>query len=215
MKRIISFLIVLLLCMNLFGAKVYLENLVKSLTIYGYLDEYVLLYVEELEANSNSTTGMPFDITGDDVKYNERDTRMGRQICSWSFATNMPTVKLSITANPLTSDTDSTFKINYYMTFAYEYAKIDSNGNTSDVIGYLTMHSGQTQNHLNNYVGNTLVEPGISALTITNTSGVESMPIISMNKDIRFMFDSTAPENFDSYPAGYYFSTVTIALEAN
>lgn len=213
MKRLASVLVLLLLCMNLFAEKVYLDNLVKDLTIYGYLDECIILYVEEIAASTDSTTGMPFDITGSDVKYNSTDMRLGRQICYWSFATNMASAKLSITADALTSEKDSNYKINYYMTFAYEYAKIDANGDTSDIIGYLTMHSGQTENNLYNYTGNTLTESGISSLTIVNESGNESMPVISMNKDIRFMFDADAPTDFSSYPEGYYYSTVTITLE--
>ncbi len=215
MKRLFSIFVILLIGTSLFAQHKYLDTLVKDLTIYGYLDEYIILYVEEIQTDSANTIGMPFDITGSDVKYNNSDTRMGRQICFWSFATNMTNVKLSITADPLTSEKNSTYTINYYMTFSYEYSKIDSEGNTSDVIGYLTMHSGQTENHLTNYIGNAISGQDISYLTISNKSGNESMPVISMNKDIRFMFDEDAPSTFSSYPEGFYYSTVTITMEAN
>ncbi len=213
MKRIISTIIVLLLGTSIFAGYTYLDNLVKDLTIYGYLDEYVILYVNPITASSSSTTGMPFDITGSDVKYNASDKRLGRQVCFWSFATNMPKVKLTITADPLTNENNSSFKINYYMTFAYEYSKVDANGGSSDVIGYLTMHSGQTENQLYNYTGNTLTESGISFLMIDNVNGNEAMPVISMNKDVRIMFDENAPADFQNYPEGYYYSDVTIVLE--
>ncbi len=214
MKRTLAIILIALLGSCLFAAT-YLDNLIKSALIYGYIDEYVILYVETISGDSSSTTGMPFDITGSDVAYNSSDLRLGRQICYWSFASNLTNVTLSFTANPLENESDSSYAINYYMTFAYEYAKIDSSGSTSDVVGYITVHSGETENHINHYIGNTLSEEGVSSVTITNVSGDESMPIISMDKDVRVMFDSTTPTDFSDYLEGYYYATITITLEGS
>lgn len=63
--------------------------------------------------------GMPFDVMGPDVwwKTGNIDDYVGRRIATWSLRTNSTNKSLSITAHPLTLDSDGSKIINYRLTF--------------------------------------------------------------------------------------------------
>ncbi len=197
MKKIIAILVfALIACMFLVAAPTLKTALSKGVQIYGYIDQYCLLYVTPIEATSNSSSGIPFSIEDSTVTYNSADVRLGREIGTWSFATNMSSVTLTFNAGKLTHEDDDTYQLGYYITFRYAYDSIDVSGNTRVASGYMTIHSGEEYTE-----------------TITNDSGESDIPVISMDKDVRLMFD----QNYDvsNYPAGYYTADVVIQMEAN
>ncbi len=198
MKRILSIIAIsLLLCFSLFSAKVYLDNLSSGIQIFGYVDHYCTVYVEGLDAvDSGSDIGMPFSIADATIAHNSLDNRVGREIASWSFATNMSTVNLTFNASPLVHEDDTSFKLNYYITFRYEYSTIDIFGNKTTNMGYMNVHSGEPYH-----------------TTIFNNSAGTEVPIISMNRDVRLQLDQTY--DISDYPDGFYYATVTIEMEGN
>ena len=200
-KTLLIPLFLFLILFQCFADEIYLDNLEKGVKLYGYVDEYCNLFISPIEADSAVVSGMPFDITGTDVKFNASDLTLGRQIAYWSFATNMPSIKLTFSATPLTSEDSSEYAINYYMTFKYNFWSLSSTGTLIENAGYITVHSGY--NTTEKTFSNNVLVGGLPL----------SLPIISMDNDIRFMFDETAPTSFSSYPSGYYSSTVNIYLE--
>lgn len=197
MKKILTYLTILFLsCVQCFAAKTYLDNLSKGIPVYGYIDQYCIIYTTPIEATSTPPVGMPFAIDSSDVAYNANDTNhvMGREIATWSFATNMSSVRLTFNAEPLVHEEDSSYSLGFYMTFRYEYASENENGDSVTVNGYIPVHSGDEK-----------VE------TMTNHIGASGFPIISMAKDIRFQFDQAY--DFSDYPSGFYYSNITITME--
>ena len=196
-KTIICLLLILLLLGPCFAAtKTYLDNLSRGLQVYGYIDQYCIIYTSPLEATDTPPTGMPFAIDSSDVAYNSNDAGhiTGREIATWSFATNMPSVRLTFNAERLVHEEETSYSLGYYMTFRYEYAGEDENGNSTSNNGYITVHSGEEK-----------------VLTITNHIGASGLPIISMAKDVRFQFDQAY--DLSDFPAGFYYSNITITME--
>ncbi len=195
MKRIVSTIaFALLLCYSVFGAKTYLDNLSQGIQIFGYVDHYCTVYVEGLEAQEGSSIGMPFSITDATIAHNSSDNRVGREIASWSFATNMSTVNLTFNASPLVHEDNSNYILNYYITFRYEYSTIDIFGNKTTNMGYMNVHSGEPYQ-----------------TTIYNNSAGTEVPIISMNRDVRLQLDQVY--DVSDYPDGFYYATVVIEME--
>ncbi len=195
MKRIVSTIaFALLLCFSVFAANKYLDNLSSGIQIFGYVDHYCTVYVEGLDAESGSNIGMPFSIADATIEHNTLDTRVGREIASWSFATNMSAVNLTFNATPLVHEDDTNFTLDYYITFRYEYSTIDIYGNKTTNMGYFNVHSGEPFH-----------------TTIYNNSAGTEVPIISMNRDVRLQLDGTY--DIASYPDGFYYATVVIEME--
>lgn len=194
MKKIIAILISIFICFSLFSAQTYLDNLSKGTQIYGYIDQYCLIYITPIQAQSGSAIGFPFSIEGSDIVHRPSDLRTGRQIATWSFATNMSAIRLKFNATPLVSEDDSNYKLNYYLTFRYEYASDISGTSTSSVSDYITVHSGEE-----------------TTVTLENYNEESEVPIISMGNDMRFQLDGTY--DFSDYPVGFYYSDIYITLE--
>ena len=194
MKKLVTIFILIFTCFSLFSAPTYLDNLSKGTQIYGYIDQYCLIYITPIQAQSGSTTGFPFSIEGSDIVHRPSDLRTGRQVATWSFATNMPAIKLKFNATPLVNEDDSSFKLNYYLTFRYEYASDLSGTSTASVSDYITIHSGEE-----------------TTATLENYNEESEVPIISMGNDMRFQLDGTY--DFSDYPIGFYYSDITITLE--
>ena len=194
MKKLVVILILICTCFSAFAALTYLDNLSKGVQVYGYIDQYCLIYITPIQAQSGDTAGFPFSIEGSDIVHRPSDLRTGRQIGTWSFATNMSAITLRFNATPLVSEDDPEYKLNYYLTFKYEYAEELSGTTNSSVLDYITLHSGTT-----------------TEVTLTNHNEESEVPIISMGNDIRFQLDGTY--DFSDYPVGFYYSDITIVLE--
>ena len=133
-------------------------------------------------------SGMPFDITGSDVAWNQSTYSSGtggRHIADWTLETNMASVSLSINATPLTN-TASNDTIGYHLLMSYSYY---TNGNPSagTTSGVFKIHSNET-------------------VSCQLTNG----PVYFANKGINFMFDNEADPAHS--PDGGYRATLTITL---
>ena len=203
-KIIIILTMITLVATSLFAYPQYLANQVSSVKIYGFIKEYTILYITPIEISENSAIGMPFDIMDSSVRYNAPASETlpvtGREIASWSFATNTPSPTLTIKAFPLVNEQDSSTSVNYYMVFKYSYVGEDAGANATTVTGYLTVPSDGNEQTYSAELSN-IAEYTSNAL-----------PVISMDDDVRIMLYNYDETTRNNWPAGFYFSTVNITL---
>lgn len=119
----------------------------------------------------------------------------------WSVATNLSNVRLIFNATPLQSDSDASVAVNYYMTFRLCYESEDANHQSITVVDYITVQSNSTDL--------------VKAITNTTTALGETLPLISLNQNVRIMLYDYSTAEKESWPGGYYDGTVTITLEGN
>ncbi|MCQ2412483.1 MAG: hypothetical protein MJ057_05955 [Sphaerochaetaceae bacterium] len=197
MKRLITAIMTLLLGASVFGAN-YNTALTKGIQVNGFIKTYCIATITPIESNANSTIGVPFNIMGNDINY-QADKRLGREIARWSVATNLSNVKLIFNATPLQSDSDASVSVNYYMTFRLCYDGEDASGNTTTTVDYVTVPS-DSQDHVT---------------TITNPTAVdnETLPVISLDQDVRIMLYEYSTAEKEAWPTGYYYGDVVLTLE--
>lgn len=196
MKKILLVAMTILLCASLFAAAELKENYTRDILINGFVKSYCITNIRPIMDSSNPLVGMPFDIMGDDIKL-KSDLKLGREIARWDIATNLDNVTLTFNITPLTSDSDGT-QIAFYLTFRIAYDGPTPSG-FGTIVDYYSIPS-DSANHV---------------VLVTNRSGEDVLPVISLDQDIRFMLaqDYSSVEN--SWPYGAYHSTVTLLLEAN
>lgn len=199
MKRITFVILSILLCASVYGAT-YNTALTKGIPINGFIKSYCITTITPIEENASSTIGLPFDIMGSDINY-QADQRLGREIARWSVATNLSNVRLIFNATPLQSDSDASVAVNYYMTFRLCYESEDANQQSITVVDYITVQSNSTDL--------------VKAITNTTTALGETLPLISLDQDVRIMLYNYSTAEKESWPGGYYDGTVTITLEGN
>ena len=215
-KKLFSIISILLVSASLFAARsvTYKEDLTNCIQFYGYLNEYCTLNITGL--NQSGNVGMPFSIMDSSVSYNASDIRLGREIASWSLSTNASEVKIIIKPEPLICEDDETKFFNYYLTFRYEYADAKTG---KDLTGYIVAHSDATSPVV---INKTTTATASDFNSVTNNyvelsnkaSDDSTLPIISINKDVRFMLDKAySSTEFDNYPDGYYYAKVKIQVE--
>lgn len=205
MKRRLVCILLLAMVLSvsvLFSSPIYMDNMSKDIRIYGFIYEYCNLFVSQIDGNTNSSVGMPFDITDSTVRYVQDGH--GREIASWSFATNLSYVKLTFNATPMHFEDQANYpslNLEYSLFFSYIYQ-----GYSAQTSGYIEVPS----------TGADVVQE------FTNyTTGGDGLPIISMDNDLRFMFNSESSSFISSnvddtteLPEGFYYATVTISMEA-
>ena len=207
-KKLLIVLLLLLLATNLFATKETVPSQSKGLPIYAYMDSYCILKISEYASDSTDTIGMPFSITNANVKYNERDIKTGRLIGNWSFSTNENNLSITIEPKALTHTIDSTKKLDYYLTFMYEY--YSSTG--SLIRGYL-VSSSKLNKTLNTTTSAQTKVTDFNSVTSNVINFTNDTSIISANKDIRIMFDSNYNVEDDNlFPIGSYEADVTITI---
>ena len=200
MKKIRFFTIIItLIFVSIFScfAQTYKEGLKTSLDLEGFVAIQHSVTITELKETGSLGYGTPFDITGDDVKYNATNQNLGRRIATWDFSSTWSTVTLTVKASPMVSEADSSVTLDYYISFKYKFATFDETGNyVSDTTGYILTCSTDTDGE---------------TTTFTNVTKKEHFPIIaSSEQDIRFMFVDGIDTTSSYYPSGYYTATVTI-----
>lgn len=178
-------------------ATTYKDSLKTSLDLEGFVAVYHTVTITELSETGSLGYGTPFDITGDDVKYNSTDENLGRRIATWDFSSTSGSVTITIKASPMTCDTDTSKSLDYIISFKYKYATFDENGNyKDDVSGYIKTNSTDSDGE---------------SIPLENGTKGQSFPIIaSSQQDIRFMFMDGVDPSSDNYPTGYYTATVTV-----
>lgn len=194
MKKLII-IPLLFLCVAIAFAGTYYNNLSNEIPLNGYVNGYCILTINPLFATETSGSGLPFNISANDVAYGSP----GRTIATWSMTTNATSVNLSILTEPLYLNNDVSKLLNYnlYMKYRYE-GQNEETGNSVINSGTITAHSGGAATEVS------FPLPG-------DTSGI---PIISTNQDILFAFDEESTARISSMPDGMYYGNVIITMEA-
>lgn len=200
MKKIRLFTIIItLIFVSIFNcfALTYKEGLKTALDLEGFVAIQHSVTITELKETGSLGYGLPFDITGADVKYNSVNQNLGRRIATWDFSSTWSKVTLIVKASPMVSEADSNVTLDYYISFKYKFATFDEDGTyVSDSTGYILTCSTDTDGE---------------TASFTNVTKKEHFPIIaSSDQDIRFMFVEGIDTSKSNYPSGYYTATVTI-----
>lgn len=177
----------------------------KGIDLLGFIREYHMVDIQPIRDETpghNQGYGMPFDIMGSDVAYNDSgDVTIGRRIATWTIASTYAPVTIQISTTPL-KNLGGTVEIHYYLCLRYKYSKFDDSGVASGTeVGNIIVSS----DHTNKYYNPQKVLENVS----TGTSG-QVYPILSNSQDVRFMLSTNAEK--DSWPGGVFSSTVTIEV---
>ena len=194
MKKLII-IPLLFLCVATVFAGTYYNNLSSKLQLNGYVNEYCFITITPLFATETSGSGLPFNISANDVAYGSP----GRNIATWSMATNATCVNLSILSEPLYLNNDVSKLLNYYLDMNYRYVgQSEDTGNSIINSGTITVHSGGAATE-------------VSFPLSGDTGGI---PIVSTDQDILLVFDEDATSRIPSMPDGMYYGNVIITMEA-
>ena len=210
MKKTVSILLLMLLfCSALFSEEKPRNN-DNSVVIYGTMSMFSRLSVSTIESAENDSTGMPFNIKGNDIAYNSTNINEGRrQIATWTLSTNeleyfdsqIQKLKpgLSISASPLACTLPgTTTSLDYYLYFRLDPTNAvliaDNQGTHTITSNYLRIESGNP----------------VTFQLVTSKAA-----IISVDQPVNLMLaDSYTSSQMDEWDYGSYSATVTIALVA-
>ncbi|MCF0238040.1 MAG: hypothetical protein HUK24_05530 [Sphaerochaetaceae bacterium] len=211
MKKLIIITFVLLLTHCIFGSYTYEPSLTEGLPISAFVDSYCTLGVTELlhPNNADGPEGMPFSIKHSSIAYNSSDVKLGRKIGTWLLATNGNSATIKIMVTPLVHVDNSNAKLDYFITFMYEYY----NSSNAPVVGYIVA-SSKLQKTVNSTQGPT-TSSAFNGTGVTDTITLQNdTSIVTAGKDIRFMLDGTY-NLYDTnlFPLGSYSATVSITVE--
>ena len=186
-----------------------------SMEITAVHGAYQNLTIEPIWSDMSAATGMPFDLTSDEVQYNpavENDKikiTSGRQIAMWSFNSNFCPVKITITAGDLVSITDNSKTIGYYLFFPYTFTDYSTDPKGKQVEGFMRVKSGTTSYDSTNDTDWGGTNPISKVNNRVQGINIGTFPI-------RFMLAENTTDiktNRDTYPAGTYRATVTVKIE--
>lgn len=198
----------------------------RELNLTAYKGSYHDFIIRPILGDLNSASGMPFDLTKDDVKYVASSTQegqtdlhtYGRAIAEWSLHSNHTPLKITINADPLNRVADSSGaevsyqsdsdRINYILFFPYEYNAVNLDGTSTEAVtGYMKVFSGTQYNSMDdsdwgdtNPISETL-----------SSSVVEGIGLSTGTYPVRFMLAEdvdVAKKN-----PGTYNATVKITVE--
>lgn len=200
----------------------------RELNLTAYKGSYHDFIIRPILGDLNSASGMPFDLTKDDVKYVPSSTQegqtdlhtYGRAIAEWSLHSNHTPLKITINADPLNrvadssgeevSDQSDSDRINYILFFPYEYNAVNSDGTSTEAVtGYMKVLSGTQYN--------SMVDPdwdGTNPISYTlSTSAIEGIGLSTGTYPVRFMLASS--DELSGHDSGTYNATVTIMVEGD
>lgn len=200
MKRFLYIILLLFITVNTFATLGESPASSRGFKIEGGVGKYNQINITPIYSiSSDSITGFPFDITGSDVKYTSISGG-GRQIATWSVATNYANVTINISATDLCYE-DNSISLPYVVVFHIMYASYNENGSFKENI-----HK--------DFVLDTSKEIS-RTITIDNSTSYEPFPVVSYDQDIRFYFAENINPSDKKYPYGYYSSTITISVSGD
>lgn len=182
-------------------------GLTKALELMGFIRQYHMVEILPIEENESKTLGygMPFNIMGSDVSYQE-DKTIGRQIATWTIASTYAPISVEITATPL-MNLAQTVSIDYFLCFRYNYARFNDRGVSSGSNnGYIVVSSNP------NIASTDITRMPVKLENESTDGSGQIYPIISRSQDIRFMLFDYSDSEKTNWPGGYYTSTVTIRI---
>ncbi len=201
-KKTIALMILFLVMFTLpAGNQKYVGGLSRGFTIEGGVGKYNQIFVSLITNAKNfdkTTTGIPFNVTDPTFAYTQI-LGGGRQIGSWSIATNYSNVTITISATDLVCAVDTSHPLKYNIDFHIMYATFKADGSfDSNVHKDFIVPSGSTK-----------------VFRIDNHLGDEPFPVVSYDQDIRvYLAKGVNPED-EKYPYGFYQSTVTIQVSGD
>lgn len=200
----------------------------RELNLTAYKGSYHDFIIRPILGDLNSASGMPFDLTKDDVKYVASSTQegqtdlhtYGRAIAEWSLHSNHTPLKITINADPLNRVADSSGaevsyqsdsdRINYILFFPYEYNAVNLDGTSTEAVtGYMKVFSGTQYNSMDDsdWGGTNPISETLSS------SVVEGIGLSTGTYPVRFMLAEdvdVAKKN-----PGTYNATVKITVEGD
>ena len=202
----------------------------RELNLTAYKGSYHDFIIRPILGDLNSASGMPFDLTKDDVKYVASSTQegqtdlhtYGRAIAEWSLHSNHTPLRIMIEADPLTrvadssgaevSDQSDSDRINYILFFPYEYNAVNSDGTSTEAVtGYMRVFSGVDYDSMDDSDwGTDKLNPISERLS---TSVVEGIGLSTGTYPVRFMLAEdvdVAKKN-----PGTYNATVKITVDGD
>lgn len=211
----------------------------RELILTAYKDTYHDFIIRPILGNLNSASGMPFDLTKNDVEYVPSSTQegqtdlhtYGRVIAEWSLHSNHTPVRVRIDAEPLTKVTDSTGTqdsdsstsggINYILYFPYRYNEVNETGTATEAVtGYMRVYSDppydSDPDSLYEYdsMEDLDWENGLNPISRTlSTSAVDGIGLSTGTYPVRFMLASA--DELSGHDPGTYNATVTITVEGD
>lgn len=200
----------------------------RELNLTAYKGSYHDFIIRPILGDLNSASGMPFDLTKDDVEYVPSSTQegqtdlhtYGRAIAEWSLHSNHTPLKITINADPLNrvadssgaevSDQSDSDRINYILFFPYEYNAVNSDGTSTEAVtGYMKVLSGTQYNSMNDPDWD-----GTNPISYTlSTSAIEGIGLSTGTYPVRFMLASDV--TITDYDPGTYNATVKITVEGD
>lgn len=200
----------------------------RELNLTAYKGSYHDFIIRPILGDLNSASGMPFDLTKDDVKYVASSTQegqtdlhtYGRAIAEWSLHSNHTPLKVTIEADPLTRVADSSGaelsdkfdsdRINYILFFPYEYNAVNSDGTSTEAVtGYMKVLSGTQYNSMDDsdWGGTNPISERLS------TSVVEGIGLSTGTYPVRFMLAEDVDVAMKN--PGTYNATVKITVDGD
>ena len=202
-KLLFSILMVLCFTVGILSAtQQYVPGLKRGFMIEGGVGKYNQINVSTIINNSKNTsdldkikTGVPFNLSDSTVAYTEIQGG-GRQIETWSVATNYSNVKLTISATDLVCSADASYPVKYWIVFHIMYASFNEDGSFKE----------------NKHEDFRVLSGETGVFEIDNNLGDEPFPVVSYNQDIRVFLAKDVNPGDEKYPYGIYESTVTIQV---
>lgn len=200
----------------------------RELNLTAYKGSYHDFIIRPILGDLNSASGMPFDLTKDDVKYVASSTQegqtdlhtYGRAIAEWSLHSNHTPLKITIDAAPLTRVADSSGaevsvqsdsdRIDYILFFPYEYNAVNLDGTSTEAVtGYMKVLSDTQYNSMDDSDWE-----GTNPISYTlSTSAIEGIGLSTGTYPVRFMLASDV--TITDYDSGTYNATVKITVEGD
>lgn len=231
MKRYIVAILIVLVSITQIGAVVSLDQ--RSLTITGYKDQYVEFLITPIYNPMNAGSGMPFDLSRDDVAYVDGligqdesgspvvDHTAGRAIAMWSVHSNQTPLKFTIKAEPLKlvysydpGSGKSTGGMDYYLFFPYVYNSVNVDGTaTNGETGFMMVSSEDAAKGGYVSTSDPLYDNGPNPISKELSSGeVDGIGLSTNEYPVRFMLNET-PAELNKFEPGVYNANVTITVE--
>ena len=210
-KIVFSVLLIVLSSSLLFGA-LSPKNNENGIVLYGSMSSFSRLAVYPMQASGSGSTGMPFNILGNDITYVSYSVNEGRrQIATWTLSTNelqyyngtesrlQPT--LTIKADPLVStETGTSTSLDYYLYFRIDPINRAELLDGTDII--------EIPSNCLRVASSPVGYPADEFVLITPKSAINSV-----DQPIRFMLaqEYTSSQK-DDWDYGSYSATVTLSL---
>ncbi len=194
-KLLTMILIALMACLFVSASaeSLLMEN-TRDLSLTGHIRQYCIVKVYPINASGSSSFGLPFNLMGDDVRYNEDIQNHGRIIATWIVASNYDTRTLTVRAEPLRHETENV-TVDYYLILRYGFQAMNADGSYSRTVRTKVINSDNTP----------------TSVDINNFSPLnKNIPILATDESqiIKILLTDVTEETRNRWPDGNYSANV-------